>query len=316
LRLLRHSPNILLGVTVIVIEDILSVRYRAPDLDLMEEFLRDFGLRRVARTSELLYVSGEGLDPVVHVTEKGDSGSIGFSLKARSRDDLESISLAYQSPVMDREEPGGGRLVRIRDPDGNQIDIVHGFASQSSTPLRRQALRENNPIRGALQPSQVLRLGHVALHIPNFAPMRRFYMDVLGMRVSDSYHVEHPENPVASFLHCGLGQQFVDHHTVALFGDGRTGFEHAAFEVTDIDELMRGNAFLKSRNRWKHSWGIGRHIEGSQLFDYWRDPFGNKIEHWADGDRVNDDYKSGSVQFNPASSLSQWGPPVNPEFLE
>ena len=23
---------------------------------------------------------------------------------------------------------------------------------------------------------------------------------------------------------------------------------------------------------------------GSQIFDYWKDPFGNELEHWTDGD--------------------------------
>ena len=29
---------------------------------------------------------------------------------------------------------------------------------------------------------------------------------------------------------------------------------------------------------------MGRHIKGSQIFDYWKDPFGNELEHWTDGD--------------------------------
>ena len=29
---------------------------------------------------------------------------------------------------------------------------------------------------------------------------------------------------------------------------------------------------------------MGRHIMGSQIFDYWKDPFGNELEHWTDGD--------------------------------
>jgi len=30
--------------------------------------------------------------------------------------------------------------------------------------------------------------------------------------------------------------------------------------------------------------GVGRHLLGSQIFDYWRDPWGQKHEHYADGD--------------------------------
>ena len=58
---------------------------------------------------------------------------------------------------------------------------------------------------------------------------------------------------------------------------------HAAFEVVDYDDLMCGHNHLKAANRTP-AWGVGRHILGSQIFDYWRDPWGNELEHWTDGD--------------------------------
>jgi hypothetical protein len=60
---------------------------------------------------------------------------------------------------------------------------------------------------------------------------------------------------------------------------------------------------------------VGRHIQGSQIFDYWRDPFGNKVEHWTDGDLVNDASPVGHAEINPAE-LAQWAPPFSPEFFE
>jgi hypothetical protein len=75
-----------------------------------------------------------------------------------------------------------------------------------------------------------------------------------------------------------------------------------------------GHEHLRARGH-KHSWGLGRHVEGSQLFDYWRDPFGHKIEHWTDGDMVNDSYTSHRVPMDPGR-LAQWAPPINAEFFE
>jgi len=52
------------------------------------------------------------------------------------------------------------------------------------------------------------------------------------------------------------------------------------------------------------------------VFDYWRDSAGNKVEHWADGDHVNDDYEKlararGKVPFK------SWGPePSADSFLQ
>jgi len=309
---------------MISVEDVLWVRYAAPDLDLMEAFLADFGLQVADRTAAALFMRGFGPNPVDHVTIKGEARGIGFAFKAKSLEDLWTLAREFNAVVETRSEPGGGQVVRINDPDGNQIEVVHGQATHQTSLSRPPFFfnpatgrtRYNNTVRTKAQPSQVLRFGHVALHTARFAQMRAFYQDVLGMRVSDSYHIEQPGNTIASFMHCGLGKQFVDHHTIALVGDGRSGFEHSAFEVLDMDDLICGNAFLASRNRWKHSWGIGRHIEGSQLFDYWRDPFGNKVEHWTDGDLVNDDYTAGSVALDPMTCLAQWGPPLPREFME
>lgn len=307
---------------MIAVEDIAWIRYGAPDLDLMEDFLTDFGMHRVERTADKLFMRGCGREPFIHVTEKGTRSGIGFAFRAQSPDDLELLARTRGAAVTVRDEPGGGRMVRLTDPDGNRIEIVHG-ASGQPVPAREPfpfnasngRSRLNRTIRWRGRPSQVQRLGHVALFTERFQEMCAFYMDVLGMRISDSYYAGTPDKPMAHFLHCGRKQEFVDHHTVALIAIGRTGFEHSAFEVTDLDDLMCGNEYLSATKRWHHSWGVGRHVEGSQVFDYWRDPFGNKVEHWTDGDLVNDDYPRGHSSFNPATDLAQWGPPLTPDFL-
>jgi len=69
--------------------------------------------------------------------------------------------------------------------------------------------------------------------------------------------------------------------------------DHAAFEVEDVDALMAGHDHLKNAG-FDHHAGIGRHILGSQTFDYWRDPWGHVVEHFTDGDLLNADYEAGS----------------------
>lgn len=306
--------------------DIAYVRLAAPDLDVMEAFLTDFGLRLVRRTDSALYMRGVGPEAVAHITEIGDNRHIGFALKAADRADLDEIAARYGAAVEERTEPGGGWRVTIADPDGNLVEVVHGMVAEAGDLSREphalnpgiDRARFNRTVRNNLAPSHVLRLGHMALRTPNFQAMKAFYCDLLGMKVSDSYYAGAPDNVIAAFLHCGLGAQHVDHHTIALIGDARTGFEHMAFEVLDFDDLMMGNKYLQQQAKWRHSWGVGRHRDGSQIFDYWRDPFGNKIEHWTDGDLVNDDYPASNSAFSPelaADQLAQWGPPLTPDFM-
>jgi catechol 2,3-dioxygenase-like lactoylglutathione lyase family enzyme len=309
--------------SIIAVADIESVRYAAPDLGLMEEFLADFGLERVQRSETLLYMRGRGPDAFVHVTELGAARPVGFALKARSLEDLHVLARHTGTGVATREAPGGGQVVALPDPDGNRLEIVYGAAQNPPTVSRAPFEANVGPrrpravevVRTNPQASEVLRLGHVALYTAQFAAMHAFYHDVLGLRDSDSYYGGHESNTIASFMHCGLENRLVDHHTVALLGLGRIGYDHAAFEVLDLDDLMRGSHFLAARGKWKHSWGVGRHFQGSQIFDYWRDPFGNKVEHWTDGDLVNDDYPRGHTNFNPATDLAQWGPPLTPDFM-
>ena len=54
---------------MIKVTDLAYARFRAPDLDVMEAFLVDFGLVRSARTDTALYMRATDEDHHVHVTE-------------------------------------------------------------------------------------------------------------------------------------------------------------------------------------------------------------------------------------------------------
>lgn len=313
---------------MIAIQDIAYVRYCAPDLDLMQAFLEDFGLQLVRRSGTALHMRGAGTAPVMHVTElseaNGPAGQIGFGLQAGSAADLERLAAILGTTVQDNPEPGGGQRVCFTDPAGLRVEVLHGQQTVPALAWRApiasnrigQRGRTGSAVRLAPAPSTVARLGHVAVHVANFAETVDFYTNTLGFKVSDSYWAGAEGNTIAVFLHCGLGEQWTDHHTVALVAaqDNRTRFDHSAFEVLDLDDLMQGSAHLAAQGR-QHSWGVGRHIQGSQIFDYWRDPFGNKIEHWTDGDFVNDATVPTHAELQ-MGELSQWAPPLNPTFFE
>jgi hypothetical protein len=83
--------------------------------------------------------------------------------------------------------------------------------------------------------------------------------------------------------------------------------------VSDLDALAAGGEYLLEQGYYR-SWGIGRHIEGSQIFDYWRDPDGFLVEHFTDGDRFDCTLEAGWSPMT-ASGLAQWGPPASVDFL-
>lgn len=113
------------------------------------------------------------------------------------------------------------------------------------------------------------------------------------------------------FYHVDLGQEYSEHHSFFLaapHGPLQPGkAHHAAFEVESIDKQFIGHDYLDSQG-YDPFWGVGRHIEGSQVFDYWFDLDGFLVEHYADGDLVNEDNEIGWVGGREGKDGSNWGP--------
>src|SRR3974377_852342 len=72
----------------IKVTDMAFGRLRAPDLDVMEEFLTRCGMSRSERTPSALYMRGTDPAHHIHVTEKGEPKFVGFAYYAASEDDL------------------------------------------------------------------------------------------------------------------------------------------------------------------------------------------------------------------------------------
>src|SRR5215208_8195296 len=121
--------------------DIAYGRLRAPDLDRMEEFLTRVGMVRADRTPTALYMRGTDPFHHIHVTEKGDPKFVGFAYYAASEDDLHRLAKAPgASDVESIDEPGGGKRVRLTEPNGYQIEVVYGMEQLPEIPIRRQQL--------------------------------------------------------------------------------------------------------------------------------------------------------------------------------
>ncbi len=295
------------------------VRFRAPDLDRMECFLTDFGLVRAARDERALYMRATDPAHHVHVTELGEPGFAGFAFAASTREDLDRLagSPAATGPVEAMDAPGGGARVTLRDPDGLAVEVVHGVAAAAPLPTGPDSaynwggrrVRLGTPTRLQAGTCPVKRLGHVVLLTPDFRRKQSFYERHFGIIASDEiYPDDDPERTMMAFSRVDRGDDFVDHHTLALIEGDAARFHHAAFEVENFDAVVLGHEHLRARG-YDHALGIGRHYLGSQIFDYWLDPWGNRVEHWTDGDLLN---RSSGTERAPLSVAigRQWGPTV------
>ena len=308
---------------MIKVRDVAYVRFRAPDLDLMEKFLTDFGMLRSARTDTALFMRGTDADPHLHITELGEPGFVGMGFLAGSEADLATLADADGAgPVEKIDEPGGGKRVRLTDPDGNLVEIVHGIEVPAALPVPQATAqnvgstraRHGEFVRNDKGPAQVKRLGHVLLLTPRLPELTAFYRGTLGLLGTDDVYEGDETNIVAAFNRVDRGDEFVDHHTLVPVAHlEKTGLQHAAFEVENVDAMMLGHEHLQAGGH-RHAWGIGRHFLGSQIFDYWRDPHGHILEHFIDGDLLNADAKPGLASLDVALGI-QWGPSVPGDFL-
>ena len=165
--------------------------------------------------------------------------------------------------------------------------------------------------------SKVKRLGHTAINCRDAQASVDWYANVLGF-ISSNNLVAPDGNTMGAFMRCDQGDKPVDHHTInniSLPSPEYPGaYGHAGYEVSDsVDDLMAGHYHLKTVDEYYHEWGIGRHLLGSQMYDYWRDPHGFTHEHWTDGDLMDASVPTddiGLLEFGKA----QYGPPPPATF--
>ncbi|WP_339133746.1 VOC family protein [Streptomyces sp. f51] len=309
---------------VIKVADLAWLEFEKPDLDRAAVFACDFGFAIAARTERELWLRGTFAGSPCMVIRRGQTSRfIGPAFRAAERSDLDRLARATGSAVRDIGVPGGGQSIALLDPSGFPVRVVHGAEQLPALPEQQPLLlnsgtehrRTNAAQRPPREPSRIQRLGHVVLETRLFARALDWYLNTLGMIVSDFLFLDgqRERGPTMAFIRCDQDGLAVDHHTLAMHLGPGNGYVHSAYQVTDLDAIAAGGEYLAERG-YQRSWGIGRHIQGSQLFDYWRDPDRFMLEHFADGDLFSCDIEPGWAPMS-ASGLAQWGPPVTRDFL-
>ena len=308
---------------VIKVRDLAYGRLRAPDLDAAEEFLTHFGMVRAARTPTALYMRGTDPQHHLHVTEKGDPAFVGFAYEAAGPDDLQRVAtVPGASAVETIDEPGGGRRVRLREPNGYQLEVGYGIETPPAIPVPLQPMNTGaEPLRRAGElmrlrksPTPVKRIGHGVLGTPRVRETVQWFRETLGFLCSDDVYAGDKNNVIGSFNRCDRGDEYVDHHTLFCVHNERAGLNHMSFEVPDVDAVFKDHEYLLRLGKYEHMWGVGRHLLGSQVYDYWCDPWGRVHERWADTDRLNA-RSDGNLLPAEEALVSQWGEDPPERFI-
>lgn len=191
-------------------------------------------------------------------------------------------------------------LVRFEDPFGFRHELVVGQHDGEPFEPGDQLIGEFvTGEQGA---------GHVVLIVPDIEAGDRFFVDVLGMRITD--YIEQ-DGLSLRFYHCpGSAAR---HHTLALSAvPGMAGMHHFMLEVTDVDDVGRALDRAKAAGH-PIAMDLGKHPNDQMTSFYVRTPSGFELEYGTGGVVVDD----ATWQTDTYDAISAWGhnPPADGALL-
>lgn len=272
------------------VTDVRYVAYGVADYDAERSFYADWGLEPVAATGDGDWLRAPGSDAhhVVRLRQADANHVEVIGLAAAQRADVDALHARVEAAGCRMihaprviEAPGGGYGFRFFSPDGLPFEI--------SSEVVRGPRREIDRWEGL-----PVRISHVVLHSPDHVALVGFFTNILGFRVSDWL------GEFMCFLRCNTA-----HHRVAIL-PGPACLNHIAYDMTNVDGMMRGIARLKARDI-PVRWGPGRHTAGDNTFSYFVTPNGFTVEYTAELETVDFERHVAAVHIPSPRTIDQWG---------
>ncbi|PHR61978.1 MAG: oxidoreductase [Robiginitomaculum sp.] len=272
-----------------VISDIRYVGYAVKDLSSEQKFYQDvWKLDEVKEENDLVYFAAKGSAELYQVRlRQSDENSIDIvALKADTRQDVDALFervKKFGSKIIfapkNLETLGGGYGFRFFIPDGLPFEISTDVETKEIEILERwDAVPE--------------RISHVVLHSPNHHDLVKYFVDVLGFKISDWL------GDFMCFLRCNKW-----HHRLAVL-PGPPCLDHVAYDMPTIDDMFRGIYRLK-KNDTDVLWGPGRHTAGNNTFSYFQSPNGNVVEYTSELEQVDENWQP--TTYKPSQLvMDQW----------
>ena len=251
-----------------------SVDLAVRDLNATKAFYEvQWGLKEVSRENGTIYMRATGTDHHVLAIHQAPRAKL-MSINLGAPDPATVDALAAQAKALGAtvlEMPhnlaavaGGGYGFSVKSPEGQTVTISAGVASNAVTE------------QDASKPE---RLSHVVLNALKYEEQIAFYRDILGFRQADT-------TDFMDFMRCCS-----DHHSVAVARTGGASLNHMAYELPNMEGLMKGAGRMK-QSGYDIGWGIGRHGPGDNVFSYFVEPNGFVTEYTTGMQQVeNDDYE-------------------------
>lgn len=252
-------------------------------------FTELWGLKTVAEEGGVHYLRGTG--PAHHIVAlhpRARPELVRINLEAADREAVDALCARVRGVGINAIEgpapiarPGGGYGFAFRDLEGRNIGVVAGMTDHSDT------------ADAADRPRKV---SHVVMNSGEAEKTLGFFTDVLGFKIAD-------QTKMLNFLRCNT-----DHHSIAFANAEGAALHHIAFEMPDLDSVMRGAGRMRE-NGWPIDWGVGRHGPGNNVFSYFVGPNDMVIEYTAEIMQIDDSYRVGGPDDwgFPPGRTDHWG---------
>lgn len=292
-----------------------SITLGVPDVAASAAFFRDFGLAQSEpSTDESTRLATRDGGEQLELIGAARRRLLRLGVGADDRDDLERIAARAGDSVHAEVVDFTPELLALRElATGLRVEVTvaepyvapvtpHTFNRPGLAPERVDVPAESVLSSEPVRPSN---LTHVVYGTPDQPATLAFFTDVIGFEISDQVP------GIIAFTRCGPV-----HHNLAIQAAPVAFPHHIAFEVDDVDDVVRGGQAMIDADPGRHMWGVGRHAIGSNWFWYLREPGGTYIEYTSDIDRISEQDKYRPKDWQGHEFLYSFGPPPPPEFLE
>lgn len=292
-----------------------SITLGVPDVEASAAFFRDFGLAEsVPRAGESTRLATRDGGEQVELVGAAGRRLLRLGVGAEHHDDLARIAARAADSVHAEVVESTPDLLALRElATGLHVEVTvaepyvapttqHTFNRPGTAPERVDVPAASVLTAEPVRPSN---LTHVVYGTPDQPATLAFFTDVIGFEISDQVP------GIIAFTRCGPV-----HHNLAIQAAPIAYPHHIAFEVDDVDDVVRGGQAMIDADPDRQVWGVGRHAIGSNWFWYLREPCGTYVEYTSDIDRISEQDKYRPKEWRGHEYLYSFGPPPPSEFLE
>ena len=272
-----------------------SVEIGVTDMDAALRFYTDvWNLAHVAEIGSVHYLRGTAaFHHILALHPMKDVALVRMNFDAAGRKAVDQIheqvklhGLAIIDPPAPLKQPIGEYGFGFKDAEGCNITVVCGVADHADN---------------ADRPDRPRRLSHININTSDCDVSLAGFRDALGFRLTDTTRR-------LRFLSCND-----DHHTMVLGFAGGPTLNHIAFEMPDLESVMRGAGRMSDDGR-AIEWGPGRHGPGNNVFCYFIGPDDLPLEYTAEMLQIDDRYQAHEPDYWtwPSGRLEHWGVSAGP----